>query len=384
MSGRAVATPVGHRRARPDSGPSPLAAAASGLRGHSTPLQLRRLLIALLGATLLLWVAATVLQHGMLSTSQAVGGTSAAYLDELQARAALSDADRAAWQSFRSGEAEFTGPGQQYQNDITTAGQALERLAALDAGNSSETSQLQTISGQLVNYEGEVEQADAEYRRDIALGGNSKDELGLAYLSYASSSLRAQGGLLASINQLADHNEQTLEGQITSPWANPALLLIFGVAALALLAAIAATQTFMQRRFKRLLSPPLLLAGVLAVSLSAWVITATLHADSAFGAARSSALPAVTSLWQAQTAAVSTEAAVLQAETSGTVPDRASGGLNAAATVRVTSVLDADLASADDAEGLTAGIPILALAIGALLYLSLRPRLSEYRWTNDG
>ncbi len=379
MYARAIAAPSGHRQARPGA----LAIVIGGLRGHSTPVQLRRLLIALLGATILLWVSATVLQRGLQSTTQAVGGTTAAYLDEVQARAALSDADRAAWQSFRSGEATFNGPGQQYQNDITTAGQALERLAALEAGNRSDSSQLQTISGQLVNYEGLVEQADAEYRRDRALGASSENDLGFADLSYASSSMREQGGLLSSISGLAGPDQQTLRGQITSPWGNPALLLIFALTALALLASIAATQILVQRKFKRLVSPPLLLAAALAVSLSAWVIIATLHEDSAFAAARSSALPAVTSMWQVQTTAVSAEAAALEAGRSGTVRDQASGGLNAAATARATGVLDADLASADDAEGLTAGIPILALAIGALAFLGLMPRLGEYRGTGD-
>jgi hypothetical protein len=329
----------------------------------------------------LLWITATVLQRGLLSTTQAVRDTtSAAYLDAVQARASLSDADRAAWQSFRSGEAQFSGPGQQYQNDITTAGQALERLAALEAGNATESSLLQTISGQLVNYEGLVEEADAEFRRDVALGADGPDDLGFAYLAYASSSMRnPQGGLLASISQLVGPDQQTLRAQLASPWASPDLLLILAVPALALLGSLAAAQAFLRRRFKRLVSPPLLAAAALTIGLSAWMITAALHADSAFAAARSTALPAVTSLWQTQTRAVNAQAAAFQSGAPGTIPDRASGGLDAAATGQATSVLDADLASADDAEGLTIGIPVLAFAAGVLAYLGLRPRLSEYR-----
>jgi hypothetical protein len=348
---------------------------------HSTPAQVRQVLMVVLGATLVLWVAATVLQRGMQSTTGSVrGATSPAYLDAVQARASLSDADRAAWQSFRSGEAQFIGPGQQYQNDITTAGQALERLAALQAGSAQGNSLLQTISGQMVNYQGLVEQADDAYQRDAALAGASKHDLGFAYLSYASSAMRApQGGLLASVSQLAGPDQQTLSSQLTSPWANPALMALFLVPALLLLAGLVFAQMLVRRRFNRVLSPPLLLAGALVIALSAWLVAGTLHADSAFAAARTAALPRVTSLWQSQTSSVTAEAAALQSGSAGTLPDRASGGLDGAATAQADSELDADLASAQDASGLAIGIPLLAAAIAIATCLGLWPRLREYR-----
>ena len=179
--------------------------AATRLVAGSTPASLKRLIVMVLAGTVLLWLTATTLQRSLQSTAESVrGSASPAYLDAVQARAALSDADRAAWQSFRSGAAQLTGPGQQYQNDLTNASQALQRLAALEPPGSADSMRLQTISGQLVTYQGLVEQADAAYRADIALGAGSKGELGLAYLTYASSALRdPQGGLLASIDQLA-------------------------------------------------------------------------------------------------------------------------------------------------------------------------------------
>lgn len=339
----------------------------------------------LLAATALLWFVATVLQRGLLTTTAEVRDTaSPAYLNAVQASAVLSDADRAAWQSFRSGGARDSGPGQQYQNDITRAGQALERLAAADASSRAESSQLQTISGQLVNYESLVEQADAQYHTDVASRSGSQDDLGFVYLAYASSALRnPQGGLLASIRHLTAADQQALRSQMTSPWADPALLLIFGLPALFLMAGITAAQAFVQRKFRRMVSPPLLLAAALAVGLSAWMTAAVLHADSAFSAARSTALPAVTRLWQDQIRSVNAEAAALQASSSPGVPRRASGGLDAAATAQATSVLNTDLATADDAEGLTIGIPALAFAIAVLTYIGLRLRLIEYRGTGD-
>lgn len=361
----------------------PVAGATAAHRplGQSTPTQLWRLLIVLVAATLLLWITATILLQGLQGVTQPVrDSTSPAYLDALAARAALSDADRAAWQSFGSGVAQLTGPGQQYQNDIINAGQALERLAALDASDSTDSSLLQTVSGQLVNYEGLVEQADAAYRRDVALGAGSTGDLGFAYLTYASNAMRdPQGGLLASIGQLADTSHQALGGQMASPWANPALLAAFAVPALVVLAGLVFAQVFLRRRFKRTLSPPLLLACAMVIGLFAWLVTATVHADSAFTAARSTALPKLTGLWQSQTRAVGAEAATLRSSSGGAVSATAPGGLNAAATGQASRVLDADLASAEDTAGLPIGIPALAAAIAAAAYLGFRPRLSEYR-----
>lgn len=360
-------------------------ATASRSGQHSTPAQLRQLLIALVGTVIVLWVAATVQQRSLQATAESArGSTSPAYLNAAQAQASLSDADRAAWQSFRSGEAQFTGPGQQYQNDITTAGQALERLAALQAAGSANSSLLQTISGQLVNYQSLVEQADVTYQKDIALGADSKRDLGFAYLAYASSAMRArQGGLLASVSQLVGPGQQALSSQLASPWTNPALMLVFIVPALLVLAVIAIAQSLLRRRFNRALSPPLLLAAALVVVMSAWLAVAGVHADSAFSAARATALPRAAALWQSQTSAVTTEAAALQSGSAGAISDRASGGLDETVTAQADGTLDADLASAQDAGGLPFGIPVLAVAIAALACLGLWPRLSEYRGIGD-
>jgi hypothetical protein len=335
------------------------------------------MLIVLLAGAAAFLITATVLQRELQSVTQSVRDTaSPAYLDAIQARAALSDADRAAWQSFRSGTAQLSGPGQQYQNDIITAGQAIERLAALEAPGSPASSLLQTISGQLVNYQGLVEQADAEHRRDIALGAATLGDLGFAYLTYASNAMRdPQGGLLASIDELAGPEQQALRGQLASPWADPALLVALAVPALCTIIGIAAAQTFLRRRFNRLVSLPLLLATAAVCALSAWLVVVTLHADSAFAAARATALPRVTGLWQSQISTVDTEAAALRA---GTAP-ASSGGLDAAATQHASGVFDADMTSATTTDGLPAGIPVLTASIAVFGYLGFRPRLNEYR-----
>ncbi|MGD0609112.1 MAG: hypothetical protein ABSA53_36730 [Streptosporangiaceae bacterium] len=95
-------------------GGSAPAAAPGRRRQLSTPTRLRRLLAAVLTATVLSWIAATILQQGLQAVARSAHtALSPAYQDAVQARAALSDADLAAWQAFRSGASQLTGPGLQ-------------------------------------------------------------------------------------------------------------------------------------------------------------------------------------------------------------------------------------------------------------------------------
>jgi hypothetical protein len=352
---------------------------AAGLRRGTTPARLRRLLTVVLALVVLLWLAATLVLRGLGDAAASARATAApAYLGAVAARAALSDADRAAWLSFRSGEAQLTGPGPQYQNDITAAGQDLEQLAALEPRGSAGAGQLQTISGQLVSYQGLVEQADAANRADIALGAASHHDLGLAYLTYASDALRdGPGSLLANVSQLARTDRQALAGQLAPSWASPLAFAAAGAAGLAALAALAAAQVVLRRRFRRAASPPLLLAAALVCALVAWLAAVTLPAGATLGAARGSALPEATAVWQAQASAADAAAAALRAGGAGTAP--AIGPPGAAASAAAGRALDADLATAQDSGGLAIGLPIMALAIAGLAGLAIWPRLSEYR-----
>ena len=367
------------------SGPAPASPAPVSMRararGQSTPGRLWRMLAAILAATALLWITATIVVQGRRGTVQSVrDSTAPAFLDATEAHAALSDADRAAWLSFRSGAAQLTGPGQQYQNDITTAGQDLERLAALEPSGGAGSQQLQTVSGQLVNYQALVEQADAANRTDIALGTASDHDLGYAYLTYASNAMRdPQGGLLASIDAVTALDRGALDRQVASPWTNPALLLASAAGAGLVLWAIVTARGFMLRRFRRVISPPLVLAAALVCGLLVWTAMVTVSADSAFGAARGTALPKLTAIWQAKIRSVDGEAAALRANVPGSASAARSGGLSVTKTQSASSALDADLASAEDTGRLQVAIPTLAVAIAALAYLGFKPRLDEYR-----
>jgi hypothetical protein len=230
-----------------------------------------------------------------------------------------------------------------------------------------------------VTYQGLVEQADAANRADIALGTSSDHDLGYAYLTYSSSSMRdLQGGLLASIDVVAVVDRSTLSQQLASPWTDPTLLLVAAAADAGVLASILAAWAFLLRRFRRSISPPLLAAAVLTCGLLAWMALVMLPADSAFAAVRDTALPRLTASWQAQIRTVDAEAAALRTNTGGQSP-AAPAGLNATATQPAAGVLGTDLASAGNSGGLLIGIPVLAVAIAGLAYLGIKLRLDEYR-----
>ena len=321
--------------------------------------------------TALFWITATVIVLELHGTVQSVReDTAPAYLDVIKAHAALSDADRAAWLSFRSGEAEFAGPGIAFQDDITNASQEFQRLAALSGGP-----QLQTASGQLVNYQALVEQADAAYRADSVLETTSKRELGYAYLTYSSQSMRGPGGLLASVGELGAVDRRAVAGPLASVWADPGLMLVFELAGLLLLRSILANQRYLKRKFHRRHSPPLMLAVTLVCGLMAWGALVILPAEGSFHAAGGTALPHLVGVWQNQIRVVDAQAAELRAHPSG----GPSGGLSVTVTQAAGGALDADLAAAANTGGLPVGIPALAVVIAALTWLGIKPRLDEYR-----
>lgn len=338
---------------------------------QSTPGLLRRRLAMMLAATVVLWITATVILLGLHDTVQSVrSSTYPAYLDLIEARTALLEADRVAPQSFRTEEARFTGPGPLFQSDIANASQDLQRFAALSGSAGGQD--LQTLTGQIVNYQALVEQAYAAYRTDVALGA-ANGRLGYAYLTYAWHSMHDPGGLLATIDELDDR--QTMEGQLASPFALPALLLAFALAGFLGLGTLIAIQGFLRRRFRRRTSSPLLLAAALVCVLMAWMAIVILPADAALAAARVKALPDLTTAWQRQIKAVDPSPAAPRANAAR----KTSGASPATATQSAIKALDADLAAAGDTAGLPIGIPALAAAIATLAWLGVKPRMNEYR-----
>lgn len=353
-------------------------------RHRSTPERIRRRLAVVFAATALLWITATIILLGQHRTVQSVSGSaSPAYLDVIHLHAALSDADSAAWQSFQPGEAQFAGevqfagPRSRYQDDITNASQDIQQLVALSGGAGGQ--QLQDLSPELVDYQILVEKANAAYT-DIALGKQAS-VLGYAYLTIASHSLRDSGDPLPIVDYLTVLDRRTVEGQLSAPWANPALFLVVALAGFLALGSIIVTQVYLRRRFQRTISLPLVVAAALVCGLMTWMAVVILSADAHFAAARETELTELTQAWNHQICAVDTEALKLS-RIGG--PSHCAPSIKPSTELHVSQRQDAngtldDLAEAANTGGLPIGIPALAAAIATFAWLGIRPRLHEYR-----
>lgn len=356
--------------------------AVAGPRGRSTPERLSRMRVVLLAAALLVDLTALVVlglsQHAVRTVDSR---TAPGLLDALAVRAALADADRAVWASFQSGEVALLGPGQDFEHDITTASQRLEHLAELAIAADGE---LQTIGGQLVNYQSLVEQADASYHAGLASGTGGSQELATAFLHYASNSLHSDtGGLLARVDRLVTSSQHTLDRQRHSAWTGSAVLFLPTTALLLLLAGLVHTQLSFRRMFRRAVSPALAAATVLTVGLAVWLGVVVTHTDRAFGDAQRRVLPALTMRWQvqAQQADAGWPALRVSTATVGSGPAGKVGrseGLDPTQTTRLRNALRARTDAASATYGSSYGLPVLAAAILALLVAGFQRRMKEY------
>jgi hypothetical protein len=351
-------------------------AAGRRFRPHNTPERLRVFRAALLATIALLGITAIVVLLGMHSNAVSARQTAApAYLDVIEAKAVLTDADRAVWQSLRSGEAQFNGQSQTYEGDINLADREFQQLAALEAPASLGGQDLQLVSSQLVAFQGLVEQADAANEARTA-PGRSSSVLGDAYQSYAEQSLI--GDLLPTANKLAGLNRHALNGRLTSLWADPALIAAIATAGLVLFGLIVAFQLFLRRRFRRSISPPLVLAAVVVCGLVAWMFAVVLPADNALAQARTTALPRVVESWNQQIQMVYWQAGALQNSSDASASDTAPV-LHLGAVQPFSKAFNADLDSAQRTDGLLIGIPVAAIVVAGLVFLAVKPRLDEYR-----
>ncbi|WP_344273762.1 hypothetical protein [Actinomadura napierensis] len=338
-------------------------------RRWSTPRWLWTVLAAAVGLAVLSWLAATAVLVGSRSAVSSVqDGGAPAYVSARTAHAALSDADRAAWQSFRSGAAQLIGPGQQFRDDLTTASDNLAHLAELDFGGNAGRDLLRAVNAQVVTYQGLVEQADATYREGL-------EKLGYAYLSYASDMLHGDGGLLSRIDEIAQRDLNGISGERHSVWTGGGLVAGAAAIGVALLAVLGYAQVSMARRFRRLVNPPLAAACVVLAGLIVWTSATFLHVDHAFAGASDSGLPAFDRTMRAQIHSADAGAGALRAGRAAPQD----GGLDIVASDKAQRPLEAKLSDATDTRGLDAGLPLLSLAVAVLAALGVWLRLREYR-----
>jgi hypothetical protein len=334
-----------------------------------------RLALALTVAGIVVfWSAATLVfleGHATIGAVKDRGAPGA--IDALQAHAALADGDRAAWSSFRSGQAGLSGPGQTYQDDLTTAGQSLDHLAALGTAGGAGRQVLQAVTGQLVTYQGLVEQADATYREGL-------HPLAFAYLTYASNSLNEPGGLLSRIDQLATMNRADLSADRRSGWVEPRWLPAVVVPAIVVVGALVATQLWMARRFRRVLNPPLACGALLLTALTAWYVAVALHADNTVERAQRTALPRAAHAWQFQIDRATAAATASRDDNNPTpVSNDSDAAMSIAMTLPDTHLLSTALTNASRTDGMIVALPSLAVAVTLLTGWGFGLRLREYR-----
>lgn len=200
------------------------------------------------------WVFQTV--H---STVETVRNTTApAIRDVLAAREAMVEADSAAVNSFRSDEVKLTGPGQQYQNQLTTASQRLVQVAQRNAAGTG-SQRIQLLEALLESYSGLIGQAQEHVGTAV----------GLADLWSASHLLHAgDSPILTELNHLAMDQTRALNHQIAASSMTIDNLLQWVAPIVLLFVLLVVTQVFLRRRFKRAVNPPLLVAIVVLSGLS--------------------------------------------------------------------------------------------------------------------
>jgi hypothetical protein len=184
--------------------------------------------------------------------------TAPAILGIAAARAALVHADKAAISSFAT-DAQLTGTGEEFQNQIAIASQSLTRVARDNIAGEESSRDLQLIEGLLVTYTGLIGQADVHFRQT---GGKT---LGAADLWSASLLLHQ---ILEQLDIVLHAHQRALEEQLsTSSMTQRAVLVLFLPIA-ALFALLVITHIVFWRRFRRRVNPWLVLAAVLLVALS--------------------------------------------------------------------------------------------------------------------
>ncbi|MEO7195120.1 MAG: hypothetical protein ABIZ05_09895 [Pseudonocardiaceae bacterium] len=224
------------------------------------------LCVLLLIATVVVGSTSWLVFQKVYGTVDTVRDTTApAILDVIAARDALVQADSAAIDSFQSGEVTLSGPGLEYQNQLTSASQHLVQAAERSAaGNSSATSSgsqpIQLLEALLESYSSLIGQADAHTGTPL---------LGTTDLWSASHLLHAgDSPILTEFNNLMDDQTSALNDQVAASSMTTESLLQWVVPIVLIFALLVVTQVFLRRRFRRAINPWLLLATAALIGLS--------------------------------------------------------------------------------------------------------------------
>lgn len=223
----------------------------------ATPAQLRRLRTVLAALAILAGGMALLVTWEEHADVAAGTHTATAVIQTYAAAQSLTDADSQAVQNIP----REAGPSGQYQADIAAGEQSLEQVAENNTEGATGTQSLQLLEGLIPAYTALVEQADTRF--SVQVSGESG--VGVEYLWSASELMHQQ--ILDSLADLRKSEQDTLGNQRSSLWASPWLNVVWVLPALALLGTLAATQRFLYRRMRRVLSKYLTLASAAVIAL---------------------------------------------------------------------------------------------------------------------
>jgi hypothetical protein len=175
----------------------------------------------------------------------------------------LADADATVAGGFLVGGEEPKAVSERYQNDITTAAKLIADAAANSAGSQDAHTQIAALNSQLPQYTELVATAQADNRQGLPLGG--------AYLRYADTQMRKDGGLLDAADKLYKAENSRLSSDYSDAKALPYASWALGVIALA---ALVWAQRRHYRRTNRVFNRGMLAASAAAAVVLLWLVTA--------------------------------------------------------------------------------------------------------------
>lgn len=356
----------------------------------TTRRRLHRLRAALLAVTALVLLSSWYAFDDVHDTIATVrNDTTPALLEAAAARFALAEADQLAINSFGTGEAHLTGPGDRYQNRIAMANQSLAQVAENNTAGDAASRQLHLVAGLLVAYTGSIEQADAHYRQGAST-------LATTDLWYASRLLH--GGILSQLDQVVVAQGKALDGQLAASSTSFWRVVLLAVPIVVLGWLLVRAQLFLRQRFNRAWNAYLLAASVLLAGLA--VVTGLgVRAQSQVEAAAGE-LRQVTASWETKTSAarvdgqtelkdlVTAQCASSDGGCGDTVTRfitelRAAGSADRVTDQQLTASakrVNGFVTEADSRAGLEVLVPVLSGLIMVLVLLGFLPRVEEYRF----
>ncbi|WP_125774913.1 hypothetical protein [Antribacter gilvus] len=244
-------------------------AAGAGAPGRPAPAgrsRLARRLSDTPGRLALATVVAVVASIGLGALGFVAGIGQSGALDDVRTDAAqlvgtqelrndLVSADATATNAFLVGGLEPAEARARYEDAMTSAAQAVPRLAA----GAPEDTGLQSVSGAIQEYAGLVESARANNRQGFPVGA--------AYLDQASATLRS--GTLPTLDEVAGQTAQRVEDGQSSVAFTQALLALVWLG----LVGLVGVQVWLARRTHRVLNVRLVLGTAVAL-VGAVVVTA--------------------------------------------------------------------------------------------------------------